>query len=325
MLYFVIIARKNRISCLTMQIERLYANTKKWHFNNGFLELSVAQFFLGIHILLGRILAPTCPIVLLLAIRFFIGFSTIAIMWQYGGAFKKTYHEIRGLQKSDWVILCLQALCGGFLFNILTLYGLQYTNATTASIINSTTPAFVALFSFLLLKEVLTKNKAFAISLTIIGILLLSLKQDHSAVNSVHFWGELCVFLAIIPGALFIVLGKMLKTAVSPFIVTALVNLLNTFLFFSLAFYERSTMFFNHSWTVWLQILLYSLSGSVLFFVFWYRGLAQVTANTAALSVGLMPIFTSTLAYFILNESLSTYDILGFFCITSSIFIGMLK
>lgn len=308
-----------------MQIEQRYTNTNKGHFNIGFLELSLAQFFLGINILLGRILSPICPIVLLLAIRFFIGFSTIALIWQCCGSFKKTYDEIRGLQKADWVILFFQALCGGFLFNILTLYGLQYTNATTASIINSTIPAFVALFSFLLLKEVLTKNKAFAISLTIIGILLLSLKQANLAVNSVNFWGELCVFLAIIPGALFIVLGKMLKTSVSPFTTTALVNLFNAFLFFSLVFYERSTMFFIHSWTVWLQVLIYSLSGSVLFFVFWYRGLAKVAANTAALSVGLMPIFTSILAYFILNESLSTYDILGFLCITSSIFIGMLK
>ncbi len=291
-------------------------------FNIGYIELSLAQFCLGINIILGRMLAPTCPILLLLLIRFLIGFNIVAIYLCFRSA-RQLYQEVKELQRRDWVVLFLQALCGGFLFNTLTLYGLQYVNATTASIVNSTIPAFVALFSFLILKEVLTRYKMFAISLASIGILLLSIENTTLPTSSIDLFGVLCIFLAIIPGALFIVLGKMLKASLNPLTVTAFINLLNALLFFPLVFNRGLT--FNYSWVTWFQIFLYGISGSVLFFVFWYRGLALVTANTAALFVGIMPISTSILAYFILDESLSGFEVLGMFCVIVSIFIGTLN
>jgi drug/metabolite transporter (DMT)-like permease len=293
-------------------------------FNIGYIELSLAQFCLGINIVLGRILAPTCPILLLLSIRFLIGFGIIAIYLYFRSA-TQVYQEVKGLQKGDWIVLFLQALCGGFLFNTLTLYGLQYTSATTASIVNSTIPAFVALFSFFILKEALTKHKVFAISLAIIGILLLSIGNATLPTSAIDLLGILCIFLAIIPGALFIVLGKMLKTSVNVLTVTAFINLFNTLLFFPLAFNRGLTLFINHSYTTWFQIFLYGISGSILFFIFWYRGLVRVTANTAALFVGIMPISTTILAYFILDESLSGFEVLGMCCVVVSIFIGTLN
>lgn len=287
----------------------------------GYIELSLAQFSIGINIILGKLLGSTYPICSLLALRFLIGFIIIAVYLQLSSS-RTIYSEIKELSRYDWVLLFLQALCGGFLFNIFTLYGLQYTTATATGIVNSAVPALVAIFSFFLLKEALTKRKASAIVLTIIGILLLSLGNASSGSESAGLFGLFLVSLAIIPEALFTIFAKMIKKPLNSFTTAMFINLCNALMFFPLALNDEWILFSNASLMEWLQILLYGISGGILFFVFWYRGLAHTTANTAALFMGVMPVATSILAYLFLQETLSGFDVLGMLCVMISIFIG---
>jgi drug/metabolite transporter (DMT)-like permease len=291
----------------------------------SYIELSLAQLFLGFNVIFGKLLAPVFPIATLLALRFFIGFTFIAL---YLGltSFSELCLEVKRLKRSNWTILFLQAGCGGFLFNILTLYGLQYTTATVTSIISSTIPAFVGLFSFLILKEKLTKGKTFAILLTIIGILLLSFRNVVFNFESKELYGLFFVLLAIIPASLFTIFAKMSEnTLLRPLTVTLIINLINLVLFCPMAMNDEWSLFFQASSLEWLEILIYSVSGSLLFFVFWYRGLKYTTANTAALFVGVMPISTCMLAYFFLNEVFSWFDMLGMTFVIVSILIGTLE
>lgn len=290
----------------------------------GYLQLSLAQVCLGINIILGKILTSTYPFLQLLALRFLIGFIIIAFWLCYRFS-TQDYEEIKGLPKRAWIILFLQALCGGFLFNLLTLYGLQYATATVTGIVHSTLPAFVAFFSYIILNETLTSRKIFSILLTVIGILLLTVDNITILSDPTGLLGLCVVFLAIIPGALFIVFSKMMVRSLQPFTTTALINLFNAVLFFMLVFNQQWTVFFNASLIEWGRILLYSGSGSVLFFIFWYKGLARTTASTAALFIGIMPISTSVLAYFFLEEMISWCEILGMLCVLLSIYVGALQ
>jgi drug/metabolite transporter (DMT)-like permease len=288
----------------------------------GYVELSLAQLCLSVNIILGKMLAPIYPIVGLLALRFLIGFSILAFYLAFN--LTEIYSEIKKMKKTEWVILSLKALCGGFLFNILTLHGLQYTTATATGIVNSTIPAFVALFSFLILKEVLTKRKMLSIGLTVFGILLLSI-GDIAAPAENELYGLCFVSLAVIPASLFIIFSKMINASLKPLSAVMLMNLINTFLFLPLAFQEEWIIFSAASILEWLKILIYGISGSLLFFVFWYRGVARTTASTAALFIGITPISTSLFAYFFLPEPLSIFDLFGMLCVIVSIFIGALQ
>lgn len=288
----------------------------------GYAELSLAQICLSINIIFGKVLAPIYPIAGLLALRFFIGSGIIAVYLVLSST--EIHSEIKKMKKAEWVILLLKAICGGFLFNILTLHGLQYTTAMQTSIVHSTLPAFVALFSFLILKEVLTKRKLVSIALCIFGILLLSIK-DAAVPEKPELHGLFFVFIALIPAALFTIFSKMINTSLKPLTAVMFMNVINTFLFLPLMLREDCTLFYTASILEWLKIFIYSISGSLLFFIFWYKGVARTTASTASLFIGIMPISTSIFSYFFLQEPLSIFELFGMLAVLASIFIGTLQ
>nr|MDQ2994318.1 DMT family transporter [Pseudomonadota bacterium] len=187
----------------------------------GYIELTLAQLFLSINTIFGKILVPNYPIFSLLTLRFFLGFSVLGIYL----AFTKTKirTELKAMKKSDWTVLALKALCGGFLFNFLILYGLQYTTATVTGIMSSTLPAFVALFSFIILKEKLSVTQLIAIALTGLGILLLSI-GDYTAPESKDLYGLFFIALAMIPAALFTIFSKMINASLKPLTAILLMN-----------------------------------------------------------------------------------------------------
>lgn len=286
----------------------------------GYLELSFAQCCIGANIILGKILTASISLYSLLFLRFFIGFLIAGVIVLFSD-FEKTKDVCCKLTLRDWIIIFLQALCGGFLFNVFVLFGLQYTTATVTGIINSAVPALVAIFSFFLLKEKLTSMKGAAILVCILGISILSLgKAESSGSKSTELLGIILILLAIIPEAMFTIFAKFLKSNISPMATTLLINLFNALLFLPFCFFEDFTL--NYDLSTWVKIWAYGLSGGILFFVFWYRGITHVSANTAALFMGVMPVSTTLLACLFLNEILSVTDAIGLICVISAIYFG---
>lgn len=288
----------------------------------GYIELMLAQLCLAINFIVSKSIVTTYPIMSLLFLRFLIGFVVIALYLWFSAS--KVMDEMKILSKRDWILLILQALCSGFLFNVLFLYGLQYTSATSAGIINSTCPVFIVLFSALLLKEYLTKIKLVAILCAAIGIGFLSIGDLAFDVSHSELYGLFIILIAMIPGSLFSVLAKMMKTEPKPLTSTAFTNFVNLILFLPLAFIDDWNLFYNAPLHDWWEIAIYCLTGGVLFFFFWYKGLNRTTANTAALFFGVKAVATSILAYFFLSESLTWFDATGMLFVILSTFIGVI-
>lgn len=291
----------------------------------GYLELSFAQCCIGANIILGKMLTSSVSMYSLLFFRFFIG-VLIAGLIVLCTDLNKTKTEYKSLSSRDWFIIFLQAISGGFLFNVFILMGLQYTTATVTGIINSAVPALVAIFSFFLLKERLNSAKSIAILLCIVGISILSFGKTESVsviegAGGSEFLGIILVLLAIIPEAMFTIFAKFLKKEVSPMANTLLVNLFNAILFIPFCYFQGDFTL-QYDFSIWAQIGLYGLSGGILFFVFWYRGIAHVSANTAALFMGVMPVSTTLLAFLFLDEMLSIPDGIGLICVVSAIYFG---
>ena len=288
----------------------------------SYLELSFAQFCIGANIILGKTLMDFFNLYWLLLVRFSFAFI-LSGLYLLITKRQTTIQEYKTLSKQDWLILFGQALCGGFLFNIFILYGMQHTTATVAGIINSAVPAFVAIFCFFLLKEKLTVNKGLAIILCIIGINILGLNGTESATDATNtnLWGMFLILMAVVPEAFYTILAKLLKTRISPLFNSFLMNLFNALLFLPFAVGEQNLISIDTSFINVVQILAYSLT-TMMFFLFWQRGVALVSANTAALFMGVMPISTTLLACLFLDETLVLFDMLGMLCVLSSIFWG---
>jgi drug/metabolite transporter (DMT)-like permease len=296
--------------------------TKKLY--RGYLALTLAQCCIGVNIVLGKTLVPEIPIFALLLIRFALGFAIIGA-YQLFGNLSLVRSELKALSNKDWWIVFAQALCAGFLFNILVLYGLEHTTAIATGIINSALPAIVAIFSFFILREKLSLRMVVAIMLCAAGIAVLGLgKAIPTDSDQNELFGMAMVLIALIPEALFTILAKMIKKPPSALTTTLLVNFFNALLFIPFVITADWGSIAAANPITLLQIFLLGLSG-VLFFVFWYRGLTVVSASTSALFMGIMPISTCILAYFYLNEILSWDDLLGMIFVIVSIIVGTRK
>lgn len=289
----------------------------------GYLELTLAQCFVGVNVISGKTLISYFPIFLLLAIRFAIGLiAMLGVACLSNIPLSRVYLSFMSLTQTDKLLLICQALCGGFLFNILILYGMKTTSATSAGIISSITPIMIFILSTMILREKINFQKIVAIVVVMFGLIILNFGKDSESMNDAIL-GNLLVLLAVIPEALFTILSKSVGKKIAETEAVILVNFFNLIIFIPFAMYNLSSFHMSDiSLNRYGQLLIYGISGGVMFFLLWYRGLTKINANTAALFTGVMPVSTTILAFLFLNEVIQLSDIIGMLFVIVAIFIG---
>lgn len=287
-----------------------------------FIYLCIAQFAIGITVVSVKSLVIDFPIAFLLFVRF--GCSGLLLlglcMHQKKPLTVNTYG--RKISFHDMLLLSSQALCGGFLFNMLMMNGLRYTSASAAGIISSTTPAMIAILSIWLLKENLDKKKIGTIILAIIGIMFMHLGEagDHEVAS--NLFGNFLVLLAVIPEAMFTILAKKHQLGLPPIVNAAISNLLNALFFAPLLLSIIPTITMLD--ISWLQVMQmgWMIVGGILFYSFWYLGVPHTPAATAAITTAIAPLSITLLAILFLGESLTVLSLIGMILILLSILYG---
>lgn len=127
----------------------------------------------------------------------------------YGQAAKKDWNIIWQHKR----ILLLLAVTGVAGYNTIIYFALQYTTSINASVVNSTTPLFIAILAIFILREKLLAHQAAGILLSVFGILYIISKGSIEMFLS---WkinaGDLYVLAAVIMWALYSVIGKNIQT-----------------------------------------------------------------------------------------------------------------
>jgi len=292
----------------------------------GYLELTVAQCFVGVNVISGKLLIHYFPIFLLLMMRFAIGWvGMVGIAYFNKLSLQRVYRNFLFLSSKDKWLLIFQAACGGFLFNVFILYGMKTTSATAAGIISSITPIMIFGLSAIFLNEKINLQKWLAIMVVILGLLVLNLGKTSGTMSNALL-GNFLVFLAVIPEALFTILSKSVGKKISAMEAVILVNFFNLILFMPFAIFSlRSFNFQAIHAKLWGQVLIYGISGGIMFFLLWYRGLTKISANIAALFTGIMPVSTAILAFLFLGEAIHWSDLMGMTLVIIAILIGCNK
>ena len=292
----------------------------------GYAELSLAQCCVGLNVISGKFLIGFFPIFLLLALRFAIGLAGMLVLARLMRiSILNTYHHFMGLSQKDKWLLIFQAACGGFLFNVLILYGMKTTSATSAGIISSVTPIMIFILSATLLHEKINFQKSLAIVIVMLGLLVLNFGKASGSMEGALL-GNFLVLLAVVPEALFTILSRSVGKKISEMEAVILVNFFNLILFIPFAAISLIHLHLPPiSPTIIVQLFIYGISGGIMFFLFWYRGLTKISANTAALFTGVMPVSTTVLAFIFLHEPIHVTDIIGMLLVILAIFVGCKK
>lgn len=113
------------------------------------------------------------------------------------------------VERKDFLRLALCGLLGAAANMLFFFHGINLTSPVDASIIMTATPVIVLVFSFIILKEPLTKNKLMGISIAGVGAIFLILYGNKVAGTS-SFLGNLFVFLNATCYGLYLVIVKTL-------------------------------------------------------------------------------------------------------------------
>lgn len=291
----------------------------------GYFFLATAELAVGISVVSGKLTAGYMHPFVYIGARFLIAFFVLSAMLFLG---KKPFlcetHPTGRLTPYDGKWLLLQGLMGGVIFNLIFYYGVNYTTATSAGIIGSALPAIITLCAYFILKERLNFSKLVALGFAVLGIVIIGMDDTHAVETlSGNHIGDFFIFIAMFPEAIYMIFAKKLSNRVTALGSAAAVNVIGLIGLFPFFMYGLSqTELSLIPMAAWNALIIGALSG-ILFFWAWPKGLSYgVQMTTAALFGGLMPVFTALIAYLVLHEYLTIYNIIGMLFVFISICLG---
>ena len=263
----------------------------------------------GSSVVFSKIVAGSFPTFLANALILLPASAVLLILtWRLEGGLR--------VPRAAWLPLFLQALCGIVLFRVFLFYGLPLTSAASAGILTSTAPAMSALLAVLILREQLGVRAVFGVLLTVLGVFVLTVPDASSGIGANPVLGNGLVLGAVLGEALWNVLSRFTVSQLSPLSAATFTTVLALLMFVPLALPEAVQ--FNFAGVTFLQIgaiLYYALGATVLAYLLWFAGVRGVTASTAAVYTGWLPVSAVALSSLLLREPLTLWHALGLGCV----------
>lgn len=282
----------------------------------GSLYLLGAFMLAGTSVIAARFVAHQLGSFTISAVSLFI--ACVGLLCTCG---KQLFQRISRLSVKEWLMLLSQALFGIFLFRFFLLQGLSLTSSGEAGVLTGITPAVTAILAKVILKEALSMKKAFGITVTVIGVMIVQgvLAPDKGMIPA-HLWGNILVVLAAVSESLFNILSKLYskrsepsgKDPMNPLHQTTLVSILAFFLCLIPAMLEKPVpSLIALTIGQWMALVWYGLFVTALAFVFWYAGIKSSPASRAAAFSGMMPFTSLFLSAVVLNEPIGLHQGFG--------------
>jgi drug/metabolite transporter (DMT)-like permease len=192
--------------------------------------------------------------------------------------------------------------------------GLITAQASTTAWIVATTPIFMALLGWLVLREKLTRWQTFGIALAAVGVLLVVSEGDFSTLASGTFGtpGDILILISSVNWAVFSALSRRgLQEHAASWMMLYVMGF--GWLFSSLLFFGGVGLadIGNLSAKGWVGILFLGIACSGLAYVFWYDGLQAVPASQVGSFLYLEPLVAVVVAAMILSEPVLLVSFLG--------------
>lgn len=209
-------------------------------------------------------------------------------------------------------------LLGGVLYFLqATFYfsSVSYIPASLTALILYVYPVIVAILSFFIDKEILSKKVYVSIAFSLVGLVLVL----GASIQNVHPLGILLAFLAAITYSLYIVFGNKVVKQVSPLVATAFIVLFAA-ISFLLSGWVTDGLRFNLNLQAWINLLGIVLISTVFANVAFFKGLEFIGSTRSAVLSTVEPLVTVLLSTLILYEHMSVFQLIGgLFVISSAI------
>jgi drug/metabolite transporter (DMT)-like permease len=214
----------------------------------------------------------------------------------------------------DWGYFALLGFLGITFHQWLQSTGLLTAQATTTAWIITSTPIFIALLGFLILKERLAWYQIAGIILAAFGVLLVVTKGNLSTLTAGRFGtiGDFLVMISAVNWAVFSTFSrpglKKHPATLMMFYVMGFGWLFTSILFFATSGISEIT---SIPWKGWMAILFLGILCSGVAYIFWYDALKLLPVAQTAAFLYLEPIVTVIVAALVIKESILLATLIG--------------
>ncbi len=212
-----------------------------------------------------------------------------------------------------------------FLFNALFFNALYYSSATSVTLIGATNPILTMLVSAVVFRQVPNKYQALAFLLSFVGAVLVITEGEMALEKLGGNIGELLMLLAVLCQITYGMVLKKVSAHFSP--LTLSFATLTTGILCVLPFVaNREFVSIVTNLTLWQWGMFVCISGLGTALDIYLYSLAikrMGPAQTSLIIFSSMPIFVFLLAFLILGEGISAWQLLGGILVVSSLVVGL--
>lgn len=217
------------------------------------------------------------------------------------------------IRREDWPRVALVGLSGIGIYQICFTLGLNYTTASSSSLIIATSPIFALLFAWLFREEAITPRQIAGILLSFVGVtLIVRAGSEGLVVTWENLRGDVLTQIAAVLNAFSAVIAKRPLERYSSLRVMAMGMILGTL--FLLLFGWRPLLTYpwaRLSFQGWLGLGYATLFGGVIAYVLWFYAIGELGATRTLVYSSLIPIVAVLVAVRTLGEQFTALHALG--------------
>ncbi len=218
-----------------------------------------------------------------------------------------------GIGRRDCGAVVRLGLVGIALYNILFVYGLQYTTASNSALFIATSPLFAAIMQAVTKKERMTMRSGFGFALSTLGsVLIIRGKTGDLSVTWQNAGGDLLTLCAALSWALYTMMARPLLEKYSPLAITAYTMAAGAVLLLPFGFHQLA----SQSWSSvsapsWAALGFGAFFAGGVAYTLWYQGVKRIGVTKTIIYHYLMPFTAVVFAGLFLGEQITVLQVTG--------------
>jgi len=271
----------------------------------GELFALLAAIFWGLNYPIVKYILQSLPESLFLVIRFSAASILMLVLLLSGRQLPVVERKFTGR-------ILLLGVLGMGVYNILWTDGIHRTSAGTASLLLSVSPVYTHLYAAIVQKEKIRPGQWAGLALAFAGIcgILSPSIQNGSGADALR--GDITILVCSIIFSYYGLAAKPLLAACSPQKLTTLVMLAGTSVLLPYLALVRPPAPYVENPTLTWGLMLYSIVfGTVIAYIFWYRGIQKASPARASLLYYFTPATGMLAGHFFLGEAMNAVQLAG--------------
>jgi drug/metabolite transporter (DMT)-like permease len=280
----------------------------------GYLYVMITMSAWGSTYVVSKFILGSVPPFTLLLLRYVVAAVVLYIIMM-----KK---DLSKVHRQDYKYIFFVGFVGYFLGVGAQFVGTQLSNASMASLINSTNPIFIILFAIPILKEKVTINKIISIIAAVLGAYIIIGGVQGSSM----LIGIIACIIAVSTWSLMSVVSKRATEKYNALTVTTYSIIVAIFFTLPISIYELATIpgikLLEPS--VILSTLYLGLICTALAFVLWSKSLSMMEAGICSLFYPVQPMVSVLLGWLFLKEKMNSSFFVGAILIIAGVMFSIL-